>query len=220
MKSQLLYRGILGLGSNSTNYYLQRIHQKYQEQNQEFSTCPLMLYQIDFQELNPYLPSEFSFLKTTLKNYLNQLSELGISKLLIPNITLHETLDQIESPLEICHAVDLATKYLMENNISKITLFGTLYTMNSDYLKSKLFVKNIEIVLPEKRDQEYIDFFRKEVYNGKATDTQINYFQDLIKKYSENNKVLIACTELSMFSSKNGKHCVDMAELQIEDFLK
>ena len=95
MRSQLPYRGVLGLGSNSTQYYFQRIHQKYKEQNQEFSTCSLLLYQIDFQEINPFLPSEFSVLKPILKNHLNQISQLGISKLLIPNITLHETLDQI-----------------------------------------------------------------------------------------------------------------------------
>ena len=43
---------------------------------------------------------------------------------------------------------------------------------------------------------------------------------DLIKKYGDKNTVLIACTELSMFAFKNEKYCIDMAELQIEDFLK
>ncbi|MGA9211229.1 hypothetical protein [Kaistella sp.] len=44
MKTDLPHHRILGLGSISTQYYLQRIHQKYQEQNQEFSTYPLLLY--------------------------------------------------------------------------------------------------------------------------------------------------------------------------------
>lgn len=220
MKIGLPYRGILGLGANSTYYYLHRIHQKYREQNAEFSTCPLLLYQVDFQEINPYLPADFSTLRPILEKHLNQFAQLGISKVLIPNITLHETLDLIENPLKTCHAVDLAINYLAENNITKVTLFGTLYTMNSGYFQNKLSNKNVEIIRPDDEDQKFIDDFRKEVYDGKQSEEQVTYFQKLIEKYGEKNIVLIACTELSMFTVKNEKYCIDIAELQIDDFLK
>ncbi|WHF50763.1 hypothetical protein QGN23_09990 [Chryseobacterium gotjawalense] len=220
MKADLARRGILGLGSASTEYYLNQIHRKYRECNSKFSTCPLLLYQIDFQEINPFLPNNFKVLIPKLKIILREISDLGITKLLIPNITLHETLDQIKSPFEICHPVQLTLDYLTQNRISKIFLFGTLYTVNSEYLAKKFSEKGIVILKPTSEDQIWMDDFRKEVYQNTASSAQQSFFKNLIKKYSAQNPVVIACTELSIFALKNEKACIDMAELQIEKWLE
>lgn len=219
MSSELPIKGVLGLGKESTNYYLQRIHQKYNEINGGFSTCPFILYQIDFQDVNPFLPNQFSVLKPKIEAYLKQIEDLGISKLIVPNITLHETLDLMHFRGEICHPVNLTIKYLKENYISKIVIFGTIYTMNSDYLKEKFSTENIKITQTSGEDQKWIDGFRKLVYDEKASESQIQYFQSLIKKYSQNQYVMIACTELSVFATKGNAKVLDMAELQIEAFL-
>ncbi|WP_417428050.1 aspartate/glutamate racemase family protein [Halpernia sp.] len=220
MKIENHTKGVLGLGKESTLYYLDRIHQKFSEIKGGFSTCPMLLYQIDFQEINTFLPNQFSFLKPKVEFYLNKISELGISKLIIPNITLHETLELIKIPFEICHPVDLTIKYLKKKNISEIVIFGTIYTMNSDYLKEKFNSENIKIIQPSLKDQENIDNFRKSVYDKKTSKSQVDNFQFLIKKYSDKYSVVIACTELSIFAPKENKNILDMAELQMEEFLK
>ena len=220
MKANPPTKGILGLGKESTLYFLNQIHEKYRLNNQEWSTCPLMMYQIDFQEINPFLPNKFSILIPKLEFYFQQISELGIYKLLVPNITLHETLDQISFPFHICHPILLTLKHLKENSISKVFLFGTMYTMNSEYLEQKFSENNIVLNLPTDADQLWIDNFRKTVYAQKTSSEEILYFQQLIKKYSAKSPVVIACTELSLFALKNDESCIDMADLQIEEFLR
>lgn len=218
--SSIISKGVLGLGAVSTAFYLKEIHRKYQEKNHQFSTCPLLVYQIDFQEINPFLPNQFEVLIPKLKEILKEITTLGITKLLVSNITLHETLDQIEIPLEICHPVDLTLKHLEENRISEVYLFGTLYTMNSEYLKSRFLAKKVKVLQPAESDQKWIDDFRKKVYQGNETLEEITFFRSLIRKYSEKNAVVIACTELSVFSLKENPSCIDMMDLQIEEFLK
>ena len=213
-------KGILGLGSFSTQYYLGEIQRKFKERNKEFSTCPYVLYQIDFQEINPFLPNQFSILKPKIESVLNAISDLGITKLLVPNITLHETLDKIEIPVELYHPVNLTVDYLEKKSISKVSLFGTLHTMNSEYLKQIVLEKNIEILPPLKEDQQWLNDFRNAVFDQTFTRIDIEMYQDLIKKYSVENPVVIACTELSVFALKNNPSCIDMADLQIEEFLK
>ena len=220
MSLKLSINGVLGLGSVSTQYYLGEIQRKFKEKNKEFSTCSYLLYQIDFQAINSFLPDHFSILKPKIDSILNQILSLGISKLLVPNITLHETLDKIESPIKLYHPVNLTIDYLIKNKTSKITLFGTLYTMNSDYLNQKFSEKSIEVIIPSERNQAFLDKFRKSVYNQDFTINQITVYQDLIKEYSRTNPVVIACTELSVFSLKNNAFCIDMADLQIDEFLK
>lgn len=218
--SSIISKGVLGLGTVSTAFYLKEIHRKYQEKNHQFSTCPLLVYQIDFQEINPFLPNQYEVLISKLKETLKEITTLGIAKLLVPNITLHETLDQIEIPLEICHPVDLTLKHLKDNQISEVYLFGTLYTMNSEYLKSRFLAKKVKVLQPVESDQKWIDDFRKKVYQGTETLEEITFFQTLIRKYYETNVVVIACTELSVFSLKENPSCIDMMDLQIEEFLK
>lgn len=213
-------RGVLGLGSHATQHYLQRIHLKFQEANKEFSTCPLILYQTDFQEINPFLPNNFLVLQPVLSGYLKSVAALNISKLLLPNITLHETLDLIESPVKIVHAVIHTVTYLKNRGISGVILFGTFYTMHSSYLKSKFAEEEIDLFLPSPDDQQWIDNFRKKVYQSSETNEEVQHFQNLILKYVREYPVVIACTELSLYSLKKEPDCVDMAEIQISEFLK
>jgi aspartate racemase len=213
-------KGILGVGAYSTQYYLGEIQRKFNEKNQEFSTYPYLLYQIDFQEINPFLPNQFSVLKPKTESILNEIYKLGIKVLLVPNITLHETLDRIKSPIKLYHPVRLTIDYLIKNQISKVTLFGTFYTMHSEYLKQKFNKNNIQIVVPSDVHQEWLDNFRKVIFNQTFTLDQIEIYQDLIKEYSVENPVVIACTELSVFALKNSSTCIDMVDLQIKAFLK
>ena len=218
--SSIISKGVLGLGAVSTAFYLKEIHRKYQERNHQFSACPLLMYQIDFQEINPFLPNQYEVLIPKLKEVLQEITTLGITKLLVPNITLYETLDQIKIPLKICHPVDLTLKHLEDIQISEVYLFGTLYTMNSEYLKARFFAKKVKVLQLVESDQKWIDDFRKKVYQRNETLEEITFFQSLIRKYSEKSAVVIACTELSIFSLKENPSCIDMMDLQIEEFLK
>ena len=220
MNTKLPVKGVLGLGKESTLYYLNRLQERYRSSNDEWSTCPFVMYQIDFQEINPFLPNKFSILIPKMEKYLTQIANLGITKLLVPNITLHETLDQFHFPMNICHPITLTLKYLKENTISEVFLFGTAYTMNSDYIHRRFSENNIHLSLPTEADQEWMDNFRKLVYAKKTNSNQIAYFQMMLKKYSCVNPVIIGCTELSLYSLNNDKLCIDMADLQIEEFLR
>lgn len=220
MRSGSPVKGVLGLGAVSTQYYLQRIHDKFQQENKEYSTCPLILYQIDFQKVNPFLPNKFSDLIPHVKNYLATICGLGIKKLLVPNITLHETLDQIDFPLEIYHPISLTLTYLKKKNISEAFVFGTSYTMNSDYLRRNFASHDVTLLQPSNEDQKWIDHFRTMVYEGNVATSDIERFHETIKKYAASNPAVIACTELSLHAPKNDVSCIDMAELQIEAFLK
>lgn len=213
-------KGVLGLGKESTQYYLSQIHEKYNNENSDFSTCPMLVYQIDFQEINPFLPDQFAILKERLENYLKEIKNLGITKLLIPNITLHETLDQLKFDIEISHPVNLTIDHLIEQGIDRITIFGTSYTMNSSYLKNKFLDKNISVSVVDFEDQNRIDRFRKDVYRNEQTEEDKRHLHQLIKKYSVKSYVLLACTELSVVASKEDLSFIDMADLQINDFLR
>ena len=93
MNTFINHIGILGLGSRSTLFYIKELHKKIHLLLGDYHTFPCLVYNIDFNTINPYLPNQFDKLVPKLKEYLDQLFKLKITVCIIPNITLHETYD-------------------------------------------------------------------------------------------------------------------------------
>lgn len=211
---------ILGLGVKSTQYYIEELHKKYHERYQEYATCPHYVYQTDFNEINPFLPNQFDTLIPNLKTILSNLSQLPTQQVLVPNITLHETLDQIETDLKFIHPVKLTTNYLKSRNLKHVVIFGTSYTMNSNYIKNAFKAEGIQVSEIDKEHQHDINHLRQHLYAHDVTEIELAEYIDLVQYYAHKT-IVIACTELSIVNAHlKPKNSVDMAELQINEALK
>jgi len=87
--------GILGLGSKSTLYYIDELNRIYNEFNGGFSTFPFKMLNADFDEINQLLPIYSEELDRIVTHYLVELTQMNVKHVLVPNITLHETIDII-----------------------------------------------------------------------------------------------------------------------------
>ncbi|MCX7548162.1 hypothetical protein OS188_09370 [Xanthomarina sp. F1114] len=210
--------GILGLGNRSTLFYIDTLNTAYNNEEKAYSTFPFLLYNTDFNEINPYLPDNFKKLLPTLSECFNQLERLPISHLLVPNITLHEAIDKLKTPFPILHPLALSLNYLKENKKEQVVIFGSKYTMTSRYISNYLAKEDIEATSPSKKDMEFIDNLRTKIYSNSETPSEIEAYNMLVKKYSRNALVMIACTELSIL--KSSIDVLDLTCLQVEKALK
>ena len=48
--------GILGLGSRTTQFYIQELNRMFQAKKGGYSTCPFILLNTDFHKINTFLP--------------------------------------------------------------------------------------------------------------------------------------------------------------------
>lgn len=212
---------ILGLGIRSTQFYITQLQQQYHEQHGDYHTFPHLLYQVDFNTINPFLPDDFDTLLPTLKHVFQALTTLPAAQVVVPNITLHEAIDQLPLPLQLVHPVTLTLAHLKANNISKICLFGSLYSMNAPYLSKAFKDEGIQVIQPTKQDAVTLDELRKKVYNSTETKSNTLMFEQLINTYTAESNVVICCTELSVIFDKitTKTHVVDMALIQIQEVL-
>ena len=211
--------GVLGLGSFSTLFYLEQLNAVFNKKFGGYSTFPLLLYNVDFDKVDPFLPENFEVLEQVISKYLQEIEQLGIDFLLIPNITLHRTIDRLKLNLPIAHPVELTIQHLKENQISEITIFATKSTTKSAYMKEKFAQEGISVKKPSSSAIEFLDKFRKEVYFGNQTEELLENFKKLVKNYNEKSTVIIACTELSIASQQLKLPVIDMAMLQIFETL-
>ena len=208
--------GLLGLGSFSTLFYIKELNALYNAKHGGFSTCPFKMLNVDFDTVNNLLPNTSKALDAIVKDNLNKLKALEIDTIVVPNITLHETIDRLSIEANIIHPIDETISNVKENKHTNVTIFGTLYTMQSNYITSKFTVENINFLQASKEDKQQIDDLRIAVYNGKENQKQLEIFNELINKYTENGVVVLACTELSVAYNIKNNRVYDMARIQIK----
>lgn len=214
MKIQSL--GILGLGSRSTLFYIKEINRLYHNKKSGYSTCPFKLWNANFDVLNNLLPQPSNKLIILVDNYLAELQLLKVDAILIPNITLHETIDKLSIIPKIIHPVHLTISKLKKNGFNKIFLLGSLYTMESNYLKAAFNKESIEVVFPKAEERLLIEDVRKHIYWETESEELLKQYGNVIKKYSTNYAVVLACTELSVAWDTVSSNVFDMSRIQIE----
>lgn len=213
--------GVLGLGSRTTLFYVRELNRLYKLEKGGDRTCPFILLNTDFDAINSLLPNTSAKLDGITHHYVQELEKMDINHLLIPNITLHETIDRLAMNKKIIHPLHSALSILKRNNDSKIVLFGSLHSMKSSYIHSFFELHNIETILPSQEDMLRIDEVRKLVYSETETEEIIAAYHLLLEKYSQVNPVVLACTELSLvLPKKKNIRILDMARIQIAEAIE
>ncbi len=206
---------ILGLGSRSTTFYIHELNRLFNQRHGGYSTFPFKLLNTNFNKINPLLPNTSSALDKVMQTYLSALEKWDSQNILIPNITLHETIDRLKVSTPIIHPIQLIIQELQNQKINQIVILGSLYSMQSNYISSKLTTIGIKVTLPKDDEMKFLDSFRKNVYDSLETTSDIKKYHDIILKYQELSTVVIACTELSIHCPKNTSNVLDLATLQI-----
>lgn len=188
----------MGLGDYSTKYYAEAL-------NQGISNDPgleLKIHQVDFESINEHLPFGFEILKPIVEMHILDLYNLGVDNIVIPNMTLHLTIDRINLLAKvkdkIVHPFKETIQQLKEKGVQEITLLGTRHTMQSDLIQEYFQDEKIDLHTINQKDLVAIDELRMKVYEQGASDTLAKELNGLSSNYP--NPVLM-CTELSLINS-------------------
>ena len=213
--------GILGLGSHTTTYYIQEINRLYQKEQGGYSTMPFKMLNSNFNDLNPYLPNQFDELIPRTDAYLMRISALDVDKILVPNITLHQTIDQLELTDDLrnklFHPVQISANKLKLYGVKEVVLFGSIYSMQSNYISNVFKRYGVSVCQPTKQDQEKIDLIRRSAYEIGKSDLLDSQISAIAENYADKS-ILLACTELTLLHGSIPQ-AFDMVKLQLEEVL-
>lgn len=200
------------MSTDSTEFYRNLLGQ-----HTDLSLTELVIHTTDFEVINNLLPGPSDALKDILIRHLLQLKNMD--HLLVPNITIHETLDIIfplpDTQVSLVHPVKLTINNLRLKQIDQVILVGSKYTMQPGYISNAMLAVGITCHYPASQDVNLIDGYRRSIYNRTATPAMIHDFMTLLENYSQNMTVVLACTEFSMVYDGSIKNIIDMARVQI-----
>jgi aspartate racemase len=205
--------GIIGgLGPESTIDYYQKIIALYRERTGDGSYPQFIINSIDLKKGLDFMDANnLSSMADYLLAGIGKLARAGADFGLISANTPHIVFDEVasKSPIPLINIVEATCAAAKAQNLKRLALFGTRYTMQANFYPKVFSRERIELLVPERDDQDYIhDKYFSELVPGKfVPETRAGLLDivDRMKTKSGIDGVVLAGTELPLIL-RDSKH--------------
>jgi aspartate racemase len=193
-----------GVSWVSTAGYYKNINEGINQKRGGIHFAECIIHSFNFHDIinnnnNNDWESTFEMLSKACEN----LKRSGAEAILLCANTLHLLADRIEEQvgLPVIHIATETATEIKKQNLSTVGLLGTKFTMELDFFTSKLAKKNIETLVPELEDR---DFIQNAIYNElgsgiinpETKDRFVKIINKLIKNGAEG--IIFGCTEIPL----------------------
>ncbi len=194
-----------GMSWESTASYYKVINEGIKQELGGLHSAKICLYSVDFDQIEK-LQHQGNWAATAevLSAAAQSVEAGGADFLLICTNTMHKVAPEIEKAISIplLHIADATAERLLENNIKRVGLLGTRFTMEEEFYKGRLTDKyNMEVVVPEPEEQEIVhNVIYSELCLGKVTDRSlVEYLSIIDELYAKGAEaVILGCTEIAL----------------------
>ena len=219
--------GILGgMGPESTVDYYNRIIALYRERKRDGSYPQFFINSVDFETGRGFIErKELDRLTSFLLEAFERLAGAGSDYGLIAANTPHLVFDELvrRSPIPLLSIVEATLAEVKKRGLQRLCLFGTGYTMKTDYYAKVFARENIELFPPPPNDQDYIHekYFGELVFGKFLPETRARLLEivDRMRAKIDIDGVLLAGTELTLIlrePAHNGIPFIDTAQIHCE----
>ena len=128
----------------------------------------------------------------------------GADFLLICTNTMHKVADEIASniTIPILHIADATAEQLKHDNITRVGLLGTQFTMEQNFYKERLTNKhNIEVLIPEPNERKRVhEVIYSQLCQGIIDDDSRTDYVRIIERLFEQGAqaIILGCTEIAL----------------------
>lgn len=193
-----------GMSWESTVTYYKIINETVKKELGGLHSAKILLYSVDFDEIEKcQSDGEWDKSAAILGNAAKNLEKAGADYIIICTNTMHKVVPQIQKQISIpiIHIAEATAEKLKEQNISKVALLGTKYTMTQDFYKEKLIEAGIQVLIPDKKDIEIVnDVIYNELCLGIINENSKKEYLRIIDELSMEGAqgVILGCTEIGL----------------------
>lgn len=193
-----------GMSWESTVTYYQIINDTIKEELGGLHSAKIVLYSVDFAEIEEcQAKGEWDKSENILCDAAKKLECVGAEFIAICTNTMHKVAPQIQEKISIpiIHIADATAEVLKKNDIKKVALLGTKYTMTQDFYKERIESNGIDVIVPNEADIEFINHV---IYNelclGSINETSKKQYIRIIEELREKGAegVILGCTEIGL----------------------
>ncbi len=198
--------GLLGgMSWESTLEYYKALNQGIQANLGGLHSAKIVLHSIDFGPMESLmLKGDWEKIGTQLGDAAVGLERSGADFFLICTNTMHKIAPAIESRVTIplLHIADAAGQALTTDDIGRVGLLGTSFTMEQEFYRERLKTGyDIDVLIPNEQDRNIVNaVIFQELCRGKITPAAKQEYIRIIELLEAQGAeaVLLGCTEIGM----------------------
>ena len=192
-----------GMSWESTVTYYEEINRLVQQKLGGLHSAEILMFSIDFAELAAYQENdEWDKAAEMMKSAAERLEKGGADLLLICANTMHKALPYMTGvKIPVLHIADATAAKLIADNVTKVGLLGTKYTLLQDFYKDRIAAAGIEVLIPESEAVEEVNrIIYDELCCGIRKESSKETLLNEIGKFKERGArgVILGCTELDL----------------------
>jgi aspartate racemase len=194
-----------GMSWESTVPYYRLINETIKEQLGGLHSAKLVLYSVDFQEIEEHQRSgDWEAAGLAMAQAARSLEAAGASFLVLCTNTMHKVADHIEAAVAIrlLHIADPTAAEIRKSGHSVVGLLGTRFTMEQAFYKDRLLAQHgLQVLVPTTQDRDSIHrIIYEELCLGIVKpESRAEYrriMQDLAARGAQ--CIILGCTEISL----------------------
>ena len=194
-----------GMSWESTSTYYNLINEGIKQNLGGLHSAKIAMYSVYFDEIEK-LQRQGGWQETAslLGDAAKSVEAAGADFLLICTNTMHKVADEIGSSVSIplLHIADATAQQLSKDEMKRVGLLGTRFTMEQDFYKKRLHENHgIEVLTPEEADRQVMhDIIYKElclgIINDESRELVLKIIDSLRKQGAE--CIILGCTEIPL----------------------
>ena len=194
-----------GISWQSSVTYYQVINRRVHDILGGSHSAKVLMYSVDFDEVSRMQHEDrWDDFQQLLIDAARNLERGGADFFLICANTPHIVADGVEKAVGIplVHIGDAVGETISAAGLKKVGLLGTRFTMEKDFLKTRLREKfGIEPIVPEKEDRDVVhSIIYKELINGEIRDESRQKYLKIMNKLNADGAegIVLGCTEIPL----------------------
>jgi aspartate racemase len=163
-----------------------------------------ILHSVDFDEFILQNVGYWDVLADALIGIAKKLEAAGADFIIVCANTMHIIADDIQNNVNIplLNIIDATAERIVEEDLEKVGLLGTKYTMEEDFFKTRLRKNfNIETIIPGEEEREIIhnviiNELAYEIFLKSSREKYVKIIDNLISNGAE--AIILGCTEIPL----------------------
>jgi len=201
--------GLLGgMSWESTALYYQQINKMVHSKLGKLHSAKVIINSVDFEEIAALQAKGlWQEAGAYLADQALNLEKAGAECILVCTNTMHKIAPQIEDAITVpfIHIADATAKEIVSQNIGKVALLGTAFTMEQDFYKARLQDHGIDVIIPNEADRKIVHRIIYEelclgVINPDSRQKYETIVEALIADGAEG--IILGCTEICILIGK------------------
>ncbi|WP_336009098.1 aspartate/glutamate racemase family protein [Acinetobacter calcoaceticus] len=197
--------GLLGgMSWESTALYYQQINKMVHGKLGKLHSAKVIINSVDFEEIAALQAKGlWQEAGAYLAEQAQNLEKAGAECILVCTNTMHKIASQIEDAITVpfLHIADATAKEIVSQNIGKVALLGTAFTMEQDFYKARLQEHGIDVMIPNEADRKIVHrIIYEELCLGVINPNSRQKYETIVEQLiAEGAKgIILGCTEICM----------------------